>query len=141
MDFILPRFPKNHWEITKINDFPLIFDENLWFFNENQWKIMDFRDFPMILGKSGRYEIHPPKLCASLEAAASCRVGPGPRERRRRPASGCSGPSAPRRAGPARPGGAVAQNAVTQFRHTTSKCFPHKAQCLGSFLQFEDFGP
>ena len=27
---------------------------------------MDFRDFPMILGKSGKYEIHPPKLCASL---------------------------------------------------------------------------
>ena len=26
---------------------------------------MDFHDFPMILGKSGKYEIHPPKLCAS----------------------------------------------------------------------------
>ena len=29
---------------------------------------MDFRDFPMILGKSGKYEIHPPKLCAGLVA-------------------------------------------------------------------------
>ena len=28
---------------------------------------MDFRDFPMILGKSGKYEIHPPKLCAGLQ--------------------------------------------------------------------------
>ena len=27
---------------------------------------MDFHDFPRILGKSGKYEIHPPKLCASL---------------------------------------------------------------------------
>ena len=27
---------------------------------------MNFRDFPMILGKFGKYEIHPPKLCASL---------------------------------------------------------------------------
>ena len=35
-------------------------------FIENQWKIMDLRDFPHILGKSGKYEIHPPKLCASL---------------------------------------------------------------------------
>ena len=28
--------------------------------------MMYFRDFPMILGESGKYEIHPPKLCASL---------------------------------------------------------------------------
>ena len=27
---------------------------------------MEFKDFAMILGKSGKYEIHPPKLCASL---------------------------------------------------------------------------
>ena len=27
---------------------------------------MEFQDFPMFLGKSGKYEIHPPKLCASL---------------------------------------------------------------------------
>jgi len=27
---------------------------------------MDFHDFPMFLGKSGKFEIHPPKLCASL---------------------------------------------------------------------------
>ena len=27
---------------------------------------MDFHDFPTILGRSGKYEIHPPKLCASL---------------------------------------------------------------------------
>ena len=27
---------------------------------------MEFKDFPMFLGKSGKYEIHPPKLCASL---------------------------------------------------------------------------
>ena len=27
---------------------------------------MDFHDFPMILGKSGKYEIQPPELCASL---------------------------------------------------------------------------
>ena len=31
---------------------------------------MEFQDFPMILGKSGRYEIHPPKLCASPNAQA-----------------------------------------------------------------------
>ena len=30
---------------------------------------MDFHDFPMILGKSGKYENHPPKLCASLLSA------------------------------------------------------------------------
>ena len=27
---------------------------------------MDFHDFLMFLGKSGKFEIHPPKLCASL---------------------------------------------------------------------------
>ena len=27
---------------------------------------MDFHDYPMILGKSGKYEIHPPKLCAGI---------------------------------------------------------------------------
>merc|ERR1719263_171336 len=27
---------------------------------------MAFQDFPRFPGKSGRYEIHPPKLCASL---------------------------------------------------------------------------
>ena len=27
---------------------------------------MDFHDFPRFLGKSEKYEIHPPKLCASL---------------------------------------------------------------------------
>ena len=27
---------------------------------------MESKDFPMFLGKSGKYEIHPPKLCASL---------------------------------------------------------------------------
>ena len=29
---------------------------------------MEFQDFPTFLGKSGKYEIHPPKLCASLVA-------------------------------------------------------------------------
>ena len=47
-------------------DFPMIFDENLWIFNEKQWKIMEFHDFPRFLRKSGKYEIHPPKLCAGL---------------------------------------------------------------------------
>ena len=28
---------------------------------------MEFKDFPRFLGKSGKYEIHPPKLCASLD--------------------------------------------------------------------------
>ena len=32
---------------------------------------MDFRDFPRMLGKSGKYEIHPPKLCASLVRRAA----------------------------------------------------------------------
>ena len=27
---------------------------------------MEFNDFPMFLGKSGKYEIHPPKLCAGI---------------------------------------------------------------------------
>ena len=27
---------------------------------------MIFHDFPMFPGKSGKYEIHPPKLCASI---------------------------------------------------------------------------
>ena len=31
---------------------------------------MEFQDFPRILGKSGKYEIHPPKLCASLPVPA-----------------------------------------------------------------------
>ena len=31
---------------------------------------MDFRDFPKIIGKSGKYEIHPPKLCAPLPGTA-----------------------------------------------------------------------
>ena len=50
----------------KFHDFSLIFIENPSIFIENQWKITEFKDFPMFLGKSGKYEIHPPKLCASL---------------------------------------------------------------------------
>ena len=37
--------------------------------------MMEFQDFPMILGKSGKHEIHPPKLCAGLPGAA--RAGSG----------------------------------------------------------------
>ena len=33
---------------------------------------MDFRDFPRFPGKSGKYEIHPPKLCAGLDHGMSC---------------------------------------------------------------------
>ena len=40
--------------------------ENSLIFIENQLKIMEFKDFPMFLGKSGKYEIHPPKLCAGM---------------------------------------------------------------------------
>ena len=29
---------------------------------------MDFHDFPVVLGKSGKYENHPPKLCAGRGA-------------------------------------------------------------------------
>ena len=31
---------------------------------------MEFQDFPMFLGKSGKYEIHPPKLCAGISATS-----------------------------------------------------------------------
>ena len=36
---------------------------------------MQFQDFPIILGKSWRYEIHPPKLCASLALDADAAAG------------------------------------------------------------------
>ena len=29
---------------------------------------MEFKDFPRFLGKSGKYEIHPPKFCAGIES-------------------------------------------------------------------------
>ena len=48
--------------------------KNHWFFVENQWKIMDFRDFPMFLGKSGKYKIHPPKLCAGIVQCGSLKT-------------------------------------------------------------------
>ena len=32
---------------------------------------MDFHDFPLFLGKSGKYESHPPKLCAGLSQTVS----------------------------------------------------------------------
>ena len=35
---------------------------------------MGFRDFPMILGKSGKYEIHPPKLCAGIVQCGSLKT-------------------------------------------------------------------
>ena len=78
----LPRFPKKPWEITKIHGFslifhenPLIFIENQSIFIENQRKIVEFKDFPRFLGKSGKYEIHPPKLCAGIEKKAFGRSG------------------------------------------------------------------
>ena len=58
----------------KINDFSYIFIETQSIFIENQWKIMDFRDFPHILGKSGKYESHPPKFCPSLGEAHTARA-------------------------------------------------------------------
>ena len=77
VDFILPRFPKKPWEILKFHYFPLIFIKNQSILIENQWKIIEFQDFQLFLGKSGKYEIHPPKLCARLPLSsfqsAQCR--------------------------------------------------------------------
>ena len=38
---------------------------------------MEFQDFPRFLGNSGKYELHPPKLCAGLLPSATTAVRRG----------------------------------------------------------------
>ena len=39
---------------------------------------MEFQDFPMFLGKSGKYEIHPPKLCAGIDRTTASGIATVP---------------------------------------------------------------